>query len=79
MPLPEYQLLLNEVHGCQLLHYEDFERSGEEDFLERHLGVNEDSDPLMVLMERHARALIRAIERLPERESWCCRVRYDHS
>ena len=42
MPLEEYQELLNEVYGCQLLHYEDFERSGEEDFLDRHLGVTDD-------------------------------------
>ncbi len=29
MPLDEYQELLNEVYGCQLLQHEDFERSGE--------------------------------------------------
>jgi len=78
MPLDEYQLLLNEVHGCQLLHYEDFERSGEEDFLDRHLGGSDDGDPLLVLMESGMReALVRAIDRLPEREKLVLSLCYD--
>ena len=78
MALEEYQELLNEVHGCQLLHYEDFERSGEEDFLDRHLGVTDDGNPLTVLMESGMRkALIRAIEKLPEREKLVLSLCYD--
>ncbi|ALD93596.1 DNA-directed RNA polymerase specialized sigma subunit [Cupriavidus sp. H18C1] len=78
MPLDEYQSMLNEVYGCQLLHYEDFERSGEEDFLDRHLTVSEDGNPLTLLMESGMRgALIRAIERLPEREKLVLSLCYD--
>ncbi len=78
MALDEYQLLLNEVYGCQLLHYEDFERSGEEDFLDRHLGGSDDGNPLAVLMESGMReALIRAIDRLPEREKLVLSLCYD--
>jgi len=78
MSLQEYQTLLNEVHGCQLLHYEDFERSGEEDFLDRHLGASDESNPLTVLMENGMReALVRAIERLPERERLVLSLCYD--
>ncbi|MDF3831663.1 RNA polymerase sigma factor FliA [Cupriavidus basilensis] len=78
LPLDEYQTLLNEVYGCQLLHYEDFERSGEEDFLDRHLSVSDDGNPLTVLMESGMReALIRAIERLPEREKLVLSLCYD--
>ncbi|HBD34353.1 MAG TPA: RNA polymerase sigma factor FliA [Cupriavidus sp.] len=78
MGLEEYQELLNEVHGCQLLHYEDFERSGEEDFLDRHLGVTDEANPLTVLMESGMRdALIRAIEKLPEREKLVLSLCYD--
>lgn len=78
MPLEEYQIVLNEVYGCQLLHYEDFERSGEEDFLDRHLSSGEDGNPLTILMESGMRgALIRAIERLPEREKLVLSLCYD--
>ncbi len=78
LPLDEYQTALNEVYGCQLLHYEDFERSGEEDFLDRHLGGSEDDNPLTQLMENGMReALIRAIDRLPEREKLVLSLCYD--
>jgi RNA polymerase sigma factor for flagellar operon FliA len=78
LPLDEYQTVLNEVYGCQLLHYEDFERSGEEDFLDRHLGGSDDNNPLTQLMENGMReALIRAIERLPEREKLVLSLCYD--
>src|SRR5437868_827043 len=78
MPLDEYQTMLNEVYGCQLLHYEDFERSGEEDFLDRHQTATDDGNPLKVLMENGMRgALIRAIERLPEREKLVLSLCYD--
>ena len=30
LPLASYQHLLQEIHGCQLVHYEDFDRGDQE-------------------------------------------------
>ena len=50
----------------------------EEDFLDRHLGVTDDANPLTVLMESGMReALIRAIDKLPEREKLVLSLCYD--
>ena len=68
--LDEYQGLLADGAGHQLLYYEDFhgDDEGNENFLERYT-TDEGSDPLRVLMETGFRgAVIAAIEALPERE-----------
>jgi RNA polymerase sigma factor for flagellar operon FliA len=69
IPLREYQELLSEGSGHQLIYYEDFHDSGEDEhFLDRHC-ADRDSDPLANLMETSFReALIDAINQLPERE-----------
>jgi len=67
--LADYQELLNEGSGHQLVYYEDFhEKDENEHFLDRYC-VDESSDPLQALMNGGFRdAVIRAIEALPERE-----------
>lgn len=67
--LEEYQELLNEGSGHQLVYYEDFhEKDESEHFLDRYC-VDETSDPLQSLMNGGFRqAVIHAIEALPERE-----------
>lgn len=67
--LTEYQDLLNEGSGHQLVYYEDFhDKDGNDHFLDRYC-VDESSDPLRSLMNGGFReAVIHAIEALPERE-----------
>ncbi|OWW21388.1 RNA polymerase sigma factor FliA [Noviherbaspirillum denitrificans] len=67
--LEEYQEMLNEGSGHQLVYYEDFHDKDESDhFLDRYC-IDEQSDPLQALMNSGFRgAVIRAIEALPERE-----------
>jgi RNA polymerase sigma factor for flagellar operon FliA len=68
LPLAEYQSLLQDLHGSQLIYYEDFDRaSDDEPFLDRYRADH--ADPLAALLDEQLRgALIEAIERLPERE-----------
>jgi RNA polymerase sigma factor for flagellar operon FliA len=69
MTLVEYQEMLSEGSGHQLLYFEDFH--GKEDgehFLDRHY-VDEASNPLHSLLAGGFReAVIQAIDALPERE-----------
>jgi RNA polymerase sigma factor FliA len=67
--LEEYQEMLNEGSGHQLVYYEDFhEKDENEHFLDRYC-VDESGDPLKALMNGGFReAVIGAIEALPDRE-----------
>lgn len=77
VPLPEYQQMLQEGRGAQLLYYEDFHGEGEEDFFER-FEFSSDSNPLELLQdERFRAALVQAIERLPERERQMMGMHYE--
>ncbi len=71
VPLEDYQEMLAEGAGHQLLYYEDFhggDEEGNENFLERYT-TDEEADPLRVLMDTGFReAVIAAVEALPERE-----------
>ncbi|MFI4939108.1 MAG: RNA polymerase sigma factor FliA [Burkholderiales bacterium] len=69
LSLVDYQDLLGEGGGHQLVYYEDFhDNDGNEHFLDRYC-TDEASDPLQALMNSGFReALIEAIETLPERE-----------
>lgn len=69
LSLEEYQSILDEGSGHQLVYYEDFHEKEEHDhFLDRYC-VDNASDPLQSLMNGGFRqAVIRAIEALPERE-----------
>jgi RNA polymerase sigma factor for flagellar operon FliA len=69
LSLAEYQDLLSEGGGHQLVYYEDFHESDEgEHFLDRYC-TDQSDDPLQALMNTGFRnAVIEAIEALPERE-----------
>ncbi len=68
VPLTEYQQMLQEARGAQLVYYEDFQDEDHDDFFERFEFSN-DSDPLALLQdERFNSELVRAIDILPERE-----------
>lgn len=78
MTLPEYQEMLSDGGGHQLVYYEDFHDSDSTDsFLDRHF-VDENSDPLNSLLEGDFRqAVISAINALPEREKLLMGLYYE--
>jgi RNA polymerase sigma factor for flagellar operon FliA len=66
--LVEYQHMLQESRGAQLLYYEDFQDEDHDDFFERFEFSN-DADPMDLLQDARFKAeLVQAIESLPERE-----------
>ena len=77
MPLPEYQRVLQEARGHQILYFEDFSEEGDEDFLERHF-VDDEANPLKLLEDQGIRqALVTAIDALPEREKLMMALYYE--
>ena len=77
MALADYQKMLQDARGYQLLHLEDFGEGDDEDYLERYLPAA-DADPLAALLEKDLRdVLVRAIEDLPEREKTVMGLYYE--
>ncbi|THF65977.1 RNA polymerase sigma factor FliA [Pseudothauera nasutitermitis] len=77
LPLGEYQRLLQDARGYQLVHFEDFTDGEGEDYFERHLGVHE-TNPADLLEDADMRSsLVRAIGELPEREKLVMALYYD--
>jgi RNA polymerase sigma factor for flagellar operon FliA len=68
IPLEEYQHLLQESRGAQLVYYEDFQDEDHDNFFER-VEFGSADDPVELLQdERFKSELVKAIESLPERE-----------
>lgn len=68
VPLADYQQMLLDARGHQLLYYEDLQDSEDSDFFERHHAAD-DGNPLRILEDQGFRhVLIDAIKTLPERE-----------
>ena len=77
MPLEDYQRMLQDARGHQLVYLEDFNREEDDDYLERHL-AHEGNDPLTLLEDVDIRRrLVAAIEHLPEREQLVMALYYD--
>ncbi|ATE59395.1 RNA polymerase sigma factor FliA [Thauera sinica] len=77
VPLAEYQQMLQDARGHQLVYFEDFAEGDGEDYFERHLGQPE-ANPLVILEDADMRAnLVRAIDDLPEREKLVMGLYYD--
>ncbi|MHB1085045.1 MAG: RNA polymerase sigma factor FliA [Thiobacillus sp.] len=78
LPLEEYQSMLGDARGHQLLYFEDFGESDENDsFLDKQ-SANEDSMPLPQLLDANLRAcIIAGIENLPEREKLLMSLYYE--
>ncbi len=75
--LAEYQQLLQEARGAQLVYYEDFHNEDEESFFDRH-DYSTEANPLEMLQDgRFREALIQAIDRLPERERLLMGMHYE--
>lgn len=77
MSLSEYQKMLQDARGHQLISFEDMVEDGDEDFLERHLTDNS-SEPSKILEDENLRlALVHGIEALPEREKMMMALYYE--
>ena len=66
--LVEYQQMLQEARGAQLVYYEDFQDEDHDDFFERFEFSNDIEPSTLLQDERFKAELTRAIELLPERE-----------
>jgi RNA polymerase sigma factor for flagellar operon FliA len=77
IPLGAYQSMLLDLHGSQLIYYEDFDRSADDEpFLDRY--CVDPADPLSSLLSQQLRAaLVEALERLPEREKLLMSLYYE--
>lgn len=77
MSLPDYQHLLLEARGYQLVYLEDLSGDDGDDFLDRH-ATGQPADPLTLLEDADMRSsLIRAIDGLPEREKMMMALYYE--
>lgn len=77
MPLADYQKMLQEARGHQLIYFEDLNDEGDESFLDRHL-TDHDANPLQLLEDKSLRELlVQAIEALPERERLMMALYYE--
>lgn len=77
MTLVEYQKMLHDARGHQLIYFEDMVEEGGDDFLERHF-VDDRADPARLLEEQSMRqGLVQGIEALPERERLMMALYYE--
>ena len=77
MSLGEYQQLLQDARGYQIVSYEDFSSDDDDSFLERH-AAGPENDPLEFLQDRNVRqTLVEGIEELPEREKLVMALYYE--
>lgn len=81
LSLESYQHLLQEIHGCQLVYYEDFDRNDQENsFLDRQNQGTQSmvDEPLTQLLKGDfRRQLVQAIELMPERERLLLSLYYE--
>ena len=77
MALADYQKMLQEARGHQLVYLEDLSDNEDDGYLERHFASSQ-LDPLAALLDHDMRdTLVRAIEDLPEREKMMMALYYD--
>jgi RNA polymerase sigma factor for flagellar operon FliA len=77
LKLSEYQRILQDARGYQMLSYEDFTADEDDNFLDRY-AIDQESDPLHVLEDRSLReTLVNAIGDLPEREKQVMGMYYE--
>ncbi len=77
VPLADYQHMLSDARGSQLLHYEDFQESDDNDFFDFFLADNQ-SNPLAIIEDKGFRQmLVTSISNLPEREKLVMGLYYE--
>jgi RNA polymerase sigma factor for flagellar operon FliA len=77
--LDEYQGMLFDSRGAQLVFYDDYADDGDgEGYLDRQMDGDEEANPLEMLGDHRFReTLIQAIEDLPEREKMLMGLYYE--
>lgn len=77
--LAEYQEMLFDSRGAQLVYYDDYAEDGDgEGYLDRQMDGDEEANPLEMLGDQRFRStLIKAIEELPEREKMLMGLYYE--
>lgn len=77
MPLADYQKMLQDARGHQLISFEDMVEDDESDFLERH-PTDDSNDPVRILEDASLKQqLVQGIEALPEREKLMMALYYE--
>jgi RNA polymerase sigma factor FliA len=77
MSLAEYQKMLQDARGHQLIYFDDMVVAEGEDFLERHF-TDDATEPSKILEEQSFRELlVRGVEALPEREKLMMALYYE--
>lgn len=77
VPLAEFQQMLQDARGHQLVYYEDFQTENGDDFFERH-SADQHPGPLGQIENGDFRAaLVAAIKVLPEREQMVMSLYYE--
>lgn len=78
LPLEEYQAMLNDARGIQILHYDDIGSNDPDERGWRDVPADSSGDPLDALLTGDLRrALVNAIETLPEREKLVLSLCYE--
>jgi len=77
LPLAEYQLMLQEARGYQVVHYDDFKDAEDDHFLERHTVDNQPGMLEKMLDDEMRQTLVAAIDELPEREKMVMGLYYE--
>lgn len=77
MSLAEYQKMLQDARGHQLISFEDLVDDGDEDYLERHLADGSMEPSKLLEEEGLHRLLVQGIEMLPERERLMMALYYE--
>ena len=77
--LDEYQEMLFDSRGAQLIFYDDYADDGDgEGYLDRQMDGDEEANPLEMLGDQRFReTLVKAIEELPEREKMLMGLYYE--
>jgi RNA polymerase sigma factor for flagellar operon FliA len=77
MTLADYQKMLQDARGHQLISFEDLVEGGDDDFLDRHF-TDDSSEPSKILEDASLRRmLVQGIELLPEREKMMMALYYE--
>lgn len=78
LSVPDYQELLSDARGAQLVYFDDLGGGNDsDDYLERHVAQT-GGEPLEILRDKRFRAaLVAAIEDLPEREKLLMSMYYE--
>ena len=77
LALADYQKMLQDARGHQLISLEDMVDDGDEDYLERHLADNASEPSRILEQESLYRMLVQGIEMLPEREKLMMALYYE--